>query len=74
VGRAVVGGAAGTGVPVRGLAVRVRVDLEGGTVASAAVAGVMGRAVAGAMGRAVAVAVGGKSRDSAGLPSGSSPS
>ncbi len=75
-GRAVVGDAV-VGGPVRGLAVRVRVDLVGGTVASvaamAAVAGAMGRAVAGVMGR-VAVAVGGMSLELAGLLSGSSPS
>jgi hypothetical protein len=69
VGRAAVGGAAGTGAPDRGLAVTVRVALEGGTaalvVAMAAVAGVMGR---------VAVAVGGMSLELAGLLSGSSPS
>ncbi len=68
-GRAVVGGAAGMGDPVRVLAVTVRVGLEGGTavlvVAMAAVAGVMGR---------VAVAVGGMSLELAGLLSGSSPS
>jgi hypothetical protein len=63
VGRAVVG-AAGTGGPARGLAVRVRVALEDGM---AAVAGVMGRA-------AVAVAVGGTSLEQVGQLSGSSPS
>lgn len=69
-GRAVVGGAAGTGGPVRGLAVRVRVEWEGGAAALVAAMA----AVAGEMGRAVAGAVGGKSLDLAGLPSGSSPS
>ncbi len=68
-GRAVVGVAAGTGDPVRVLAVMVRVALEGGTaalvVAMAAVAGVMGR---------VAVAVGGMSLEPADLLSGSLPS
>ncbi len=68
-GRAAVGGAAGTVGPVRALAVTVRVALAGGTaalvVAMAAVAGVMGRG---------AVAVGGMSLEPADLLSGSSPS
>jgi hypothetical protein len=70
VGRAVVGGAAGTGGPVRGLAGRVRVDLEDETAAS----GVAMAAVAAVMGPAVAVAVGGTSLEPVGRPSGSSPS
>lgn len=70
VGRAVVGGAAGTGGPVRGLAVRVRVDLEDETAAS----GVAMAAVAAAMVRAVAGAVGGTNLEPVDRPSESSPS
>lgn len=62
-GRAVVGGAAGTGGPVRALAVRVRAAL----VAAMA-------AVAVAMGQVVAVAVGGTSLEQADRRSGSLPS
>ncbi len=69
-GRAVVGGAAGTGGPVRGLAVRDRVDLEDGTAASVAVMA----AVAAVTGQAVAGAVGGMSLEPVDRPSGSSPS
>jgi hypothetical protein len=70
VGRAVVGGAAGTGGPVRDLAVRVRVDLEDETAAS----GVAMVAVAAVMGQAVVVAVAGTSQEPVDRPSGSSPS
>jgi hypothetical protein len=70
VGRAVAGDAAGTGGLVRGLAVRVRVDLEDETAAS----GVAMAAVAAVMAQAVAVAVGGTSLEPVDRLSGSSPS
>jgi len=63
VGRAVVEDAAGTGGPVRALAVRARVDLED---EMAAVAAVMGQAGAGAVGET--------SLEPVDRPSGSSPS